>query len=162
VIQTLLRGFVFGIGFSFAVVLTGAAMVSAFRFFQNDLPAAMNDVPVTMRDDWQGLTDDEQIALASALVIGRYEPGPDDSRVGFAKEIYADSPAVEPKLVIGAEIPGSRYYPDKHDTRSGLILLFVEGSEHPKTTLFMYGDRIPGFGDMPLELLIKKFEADGA
>ncbi|KZX60247.1 hypothetical protein A3709_13230 [Halioglobus sp. HI00S01] len=153
-IQTFLKGLIFGAGFSIAMVLVSVASIPILNYFTSE------PEPETLykSDNWHSLSDDQQIAQASVLLIGRYEPGPDGSQIGYVAEIHGDADSISMPLVKGDEIPNSKFYPGEHEFRTGLILLYSDNGQVAKRTLYLYDDRVSGFGNMPLTLLVSKFK----
>jgi hypothetical protein len=151
--NTFFRGLLLGIGFSIGVAITIAAGTGLFLLLSDDETAFLES-------RWSRLSADEKVEAATALVIGRYVDGPDASKIGVVAEIHRREPSIRIDLKVGEQIPDSKYYPDEHDDRDGIVIFYTDNPGKRQRGLYMYRSRIIGLGDMPLEVLVRKFSGD--
>ena len=158
--NSFLRGLGFGAGFSISVI---AIFFVFSKFYDNDpteYPHNQSIVSIQENTKFRNLPFDDQIHKSTALVICRYSDADDGGRIAKVAEIFKDDDSISLEVNIGDERADAKYYPDKNDSfmeRTGTITLYTGTPAKEASTYYLYNDRVPSFGDMPLELLIKKF-----
>ena len=156
-IKVFIRGFVFGSGLYAALLLFDFI---ASTYFQNPEIS----IPVSGKIStygWHDLPDQERISKASVLAVVRYSEGDDGSMVAQITEIYKDEESIEFSYNIGDMYPDLNYYPNaKSSPRSGAVIFFAGSPAEYMSAPYLYDDRLIGFGDMPLSILIVKFKDD--
>lgn len=98
------------------------------------------------------------------MVISRYRESEDGGRVAAVTEIYKDNESIVVPVNIGDVQNNSKYYPDNDEfnPRTGTVTLYTGSPAIERTTLYLYDDKVAGYGDMPLKLMVEKFKEDGA
>lgn len=152
-----------GLGAGFAVSILVIALVSSkLKLFddQPHVPDVSNiQSDIEQGEKWRALSYDEQIIEASALVISLYSTSDDESRVATVSEILKDDESIVVPAAIGQLQHDLKYYPDDGVTpRNGAIRFYTGSPAKERSTLYIYENRVAGYGDMPLDLLIKKFK----
>jgi hypothetical protein len=153
-LKTFIRGLVFGAGLSTALVVFGIALAVYLKSMNgSDAPKVVHDY-----SDWNSLSDEEKIQEASAIAVIRYSDGEEGQRLAIVEAIHKRTPDVEIYYESGDSWPSADYYPrHQHDDRTGAVVLFRGSTAKDLSTWYMYDERIAALGDMPLELLVKKF-----
>jgi hypothetical protein len=126
--------------------------LSSEKFPQND-QRIIKHTEVSFHD----LALEEQIKKSSAIVFAKYQRS-DDGRVLAIVDKYLKSPPASEKfLEVGEEHQASSYYPkEKHSRGDGVIILFTGSPATVKMTVSVYDDRVPGYGDITLQMLEDK------
>jgi len=157
--NSFLRGLGFGAGFAISVVIV---MLVAQKLFEPEMPQS-SMTEIEQGEKWRALSYEEQIAAASAIVISRYSETKDEGRVATVTEVLKDNEAIVVPAKAGDLRRDSKYYPDdEFRPRTGTVTFYTGSPAVVRSTLYLYEDRVAGYGDMPLDLLIKKFREDGA
>ncbi len=102
---------------------------------------------------------EQRIRQASIIALARYEKQPDGKLKAVLKEFLKKEPGVEFYYKLGDEYPqASRQpIPDKNTSYGDGEIIFFSGSPAMmRESITFYGERIPAFGDLPLELFRKK------
>ncbi|BBB26338.1 hypothetical protein [Amphritea japonica] len=150
-IKTLLKGLIFGIGFITAIFIAGYV---GLNYFSNDLADINKKLEI-----WNSLTEEGKIKASSAIIVVRFSEGEDNVRLASISNIYTKPSSASTDLKVGQLYPKANYYPLSNDeNRSASILLFMSDTDSPTTTWHAYNEIIPAVGNMPVELLIKKFK----
>jgi len=153
--SSFLRGLGFGAGFSISVI---AIFFVFTKFYTEDDIGSFSQ---SYEEDakFRELSFDEQISEATALVIARYSDTEDGGRIAIISEIHKDNESIFLNVKIGDVRQDSKYYPDENEfrTRTATITIYTGSPPEERSTLYLYGDRIAGYGNMPLKLLLEKF-----
>jgi hypothetical protein len=171
-LKKFIEGLVFGAGFGiafFAIGLVGtSSMVSMLPTSRpNAVPGAMTTT-TQQSDEQQGLPFyelplEERIKQASVIAVARYEAAEDGRMKAVLKEFLKQDDQAAFHYQIGDEYAPSSYYPKQGASYGDGIVIFFEGSPAIMRSSMSYsGDRIPGLGDMPVELLRVKCGKDNA
>lgn len=156
-IKVFIKGLVFGSGFTIALIVIGFV---ATKYFESRITSDINALNAES-NSWDSLSDEQKFLQATAIAIVRYSDGEEGVRIGSITEIHKSDPNIDIAYEIGQLYPDTNYYPKyKHDNRTGAILLIRGSSARNSGTWFLYDDRVAALGDMPLELLIKKFKQE--
>ncbi len=153
-----LKGIVFGAGFCLSVL----AIVQIF-FLYIENTGSMSQYGTAdqtqLEMDWHKLSQEEQINAANAFLIVRYRDGEEGQKLAFVSEVHRRSPNVAIEYQAGDLYPRMHYYPENEiDTRSGAVVFFAGTPSTYRHGLYLYDDRVTGYGGMPLRVLIKKLK----
>jgi len=154
-IRLFIKGLVFGAGFTVAVI---AIIYIAYQFKYSGsnrvIPNAAGEI------QWHKLTNEQQIEKATVIAVVRYSKGEEGSMEAKFTEIYKDNPSVEFNYKLNDEYPSLKYYPkDNYGVRGGAVIFFEGSPAEYRHALYLYDERVASFGDMPLDLLIKKYKS---
>jgi hypothetical protein len=155
--KTFIRGIVFGAGFSISLIII---MFIAKEILINDLESKYDNPTFQSNyEEWHKLSDDEQLKKATAIAIIRYSDSEEGSKIGTVEQIYTDD-SVTLNIKVGDSYPSLKYYPrgDSLRERSGVLVVFRDSPPIEQSTLYLYDDRVAAYGDMPVEIAIKKFK----
>jgi hypothetical protein len=152
-IKQLLKGILFGVGFSVALI---AAMEIYSKISPPDYQRDHSST-IGLSNEWNSYSHDEQIKKSTAIAVARYTESNDGSYVATISEIYKDNESVMLNIKIGDSYESLRFYPRKDNRlRSGVLIFFTGSPAIERATLYLYDDRIIGYGDMPLATAIEK------
>lgn len=163
-LRKFLDGMMFGAGFtlSFVVIVAVAGMLfttfgptSQLAVSQREsiaeAPSATGPVP------FYELPIEQQIERASVIALVRYQSGEDGRMEAVLSEILKKGSDVEFFHSVGDEYVPLSHYPRPNENHGEGAVVFFDGSPAQMRSAMSYsGDRIPGLGDMPIELLKKK------
>lgn len=175
-----LEGLAFGTGLTiaFVVISTIAAMVLPFFMkssvewgdMESSSHMAMNEPDIAFRtrsqDNGTSFFDrpiDDQIKMASAIAVARFEPAPDGRMKAVIKEFLKLEPNAHINYKVGEEYPSASFYPQK-DSRQGdgVVIFFTGEPGMMRMSMSFSGGRISGLGDLPMRLLREKCKAPKA
>lgn len=163
------EGLVFGGGFGISFVAIW--FISAYVIFPKFVvPHIEQSISETQSDfepsssikdvaDWNALNYNEMIQKASAIIVLRYKQEKDGLMSAYVAEIYKKEPSVEVKEKIGNRREDSDYYSRGGNgrDRDGAIILLTGSPAKERSTLYLYDNRLAGADDMPVSILLKKF-----
>lgn len=154
-LKTFIKGLVFGAGFSISLVVI---MFIAKEMLIKDLESEF-DSPPSPSAEWRELSDDEQLKKATAIALARYSDSDDGSKIAFIEQVYSDD-SIKLNIKPGDPYPKLKYYPrgDSFRERTGVLIVFRDSPPIEQSTLFLYDDRVAAYGDMPIDIAIKKFK----
>lgn len=167
-------GFVFGLGFSLACVLVAYIAISSNELTVIDSsPSAIENPNMPIYESYHRQEDafnkfhelpvDEQIEMASAIAIAKYEKAPDGKMKAIIKEFLKKNEGTTIYYDIGDEYEASSFYPEeKVRYGEGVIIFFTGSPASMRMSMTFSGDRIGGLGDMPLVLLREKCRSPNA
>lgn len=168
VLRKLLEGFVFGVGFSLAVVLVAVFVTPQLipiSFRSGDVSSSIETKGFSAdskprKPDFHELPLDEQITQASVIALTRYEPSPDGKMRAVIREFLKQDPNTIIHYKVGDEFTSGAYYPSQgRDYGEGTIIFFVGSPAAMRMSVTYSGDRIQGLADIPVALFRKKCEA---
>lgn len=108
-----------------------------------------------------GLTLEERLEASSAIALLRFDGGPDGLQNAVVAEYLKRLPSATQAPQVGEGYPDASYYPGGRVSEPDAALLFFRGSgAHVTLTQFVYGGRVPGLNNIPLELLREKVRED--
>lgn len=152
--RTFVKGLVLGAGFSTALLVFGVGL----SLYVKNTDIAESPRIISDYSDWNSLDDEEKIEEASAIAIVRYSDGEEGQRIGVIESIHKRTPDTEIHYEEGDFWPSANYYPQHpYDARTGAVVLFKGSPAKDLSTWYVYSERISALGDMPIELLLKKF-----
>ena len=103
------------------------------------------------------LTSDEQIQIASVIVLAKYVPAKDGKVKAVISQFLKKDNNVIFHYKIGDELVSSSYYPRENTSYGdGLVVFFAGSPPSQKMSMPYDGDRIRSLGDMPMELFKNK------
>lgn len=169
------EGLVFGAGFAISFVaiwfaaswwLTPALLTSQLNELNTELetssvPHARSgsaaDPDAKAKAPFHELPVEEQIAAATVIALAKFERSADGKMKAVITEFLKKSPATTVYYNVGDEYPPATYFPREGTNYGDGVVIFFTGS--PATMSLsstIMRDRIPGMGDMPLELFKQK------
>ncbi len=102
---------------------------------------------------------DAQIDQAIAIVITKYEKGPDGLYKAMVVEYLKGAPTKEFPYKVGDEMTSQSYYAKIAESKGDGSVVFYIGRPDISQMSFQYdGTTLSSFGNMPLEVLRKKCE----
>lgn len=169
--RKLLEGFVFGVGFTAALILVAVLVMPqlmpiSFRSSDRPAPIASERISAVPPPDALGFHDlpvEEQIKRSSAIALARFEPAPDGKMKAVIREFLKKDPNTVIHYKVGDEFAAGSFYPS--ETRShgdGEVIFFVGSPAAMRMSMTYSGDRIHGLADIPIELFRKKCAAPDA
>ena len=160
-LKKLLQGFVFGVGFSLAVGLAYWIVISVQLSSLEKSVNVSNDSSATYSEqqEWRELNETEKISKISVLVLLRFEVGSDDRRMAIVDRVIAKDSSISAPYKVGDRVEKSDYYPEGkgYNNRNGVLLMYVDSPPKEIEGAFLYGDKLVAYGDMPLDIFLKKF-----
>lgn len=106
------------------------------------------------------LSMEEQLKQATAIVYAKFRPSDDGRFLAIVEEYLKSSATVKKQFKIGDEYSPSSYYPkEKYLRGDGVILFFSGSSANASMSNSVYDSRVPGFGDITIEMLKIKIDA---
>ena len=163
------EGLVFGGGFgiSFVAVWFIAAYVIFPRFVVPHIEQSISETQSgfesssSIKDikNWSALNYNEKIQKASAIIVLRYKQQKEGLMAAYVAEIHKKEPSVEVKEKIGNRREDSDFYSRGGNgrDRDGAIIFLTGSPAKERSTLYLYDNRLVGAGDMPVSILLKKF-----
>jgi hypothetical protein len=162
------EGLVFGAGFAISFL--------AVSWLGLSLPVSMSfdpppDLPrteaTTLWSSYEAeetpfheLPVEQQIEVATVIALVRYEPAADGQMRALISEILKKAPAVTFRYAVGDEYGELSYHPRSNTIYGDGGIVFFAGSPPVMRRSMSHSQgRIPGLGDMPLELLRQKAAA---
>jgi hypothetical protein len=157
------EGLVFGAGFAIAFIGIAATSLWLIRLMDSSDSQSRAELNSEFGPDptWHSLSPDDQISASSAIAVLRYSESEGGSMTATISKLYRASPDIELNLSEGEVYPSLRYYPkDSFSMRSGAVVFFIDNPARYQHALYLYeDDRVSGYGNMPLSVLIEKFQA---
>ena len=151
-LKIFVKGIVFGVGFLVAVGLIGYI----FALINVDKKVMPSEKPEIL---WHNLTDDQKISESTVLAVARYSDAEDGSKIATIVEIYKDNPDIHFDYKVGENYQSLKYHPkSEFHKRTGVVIFFAGSPPKYRHALYLYDDRVSGFGEMPLNVLITKFK----
>ena len=106
---------------------------------------------------YHDLPFEEQIDQAIAIIITKYESGPDGLRKAMVTEYLKGAPSSDFPYKVGDEIPGQSFYAKPDESKGeGSVVFYVGRSDISQMSFQYEGDTLNSFGQMPLDVLRKK------
>jgi hypothetical protein len=153
-LKIFVKGIVFGVGFLVAVGLIGY-IFALINVDKKVMPSEKSEIL------WHNLTDDQKISESTVLAVARYSDAEDGSKIATIAEIYKDNPDIDFDYKVGENYQSLKYYPKSEShKKTGVVIFFAGSPPKYRHALYLYDDRVSGFGEMPLNVLIKKFKQD--
>ncbi len=156
----LMNGFIWGVGFSLALILI---FFIASITFLNVKPGPADGVDqrkaMEERIKWQELSDEEKIRTATAAVIVKYEKGEGLHMKAYVDKVLNRSADQPLAYVVGSRLETEDYYSQdgRVRNRDGVVLMFGGNPIHDLGSIFIYDNRLSGMGNMPIEVFVNKF-----
>ena len=158
--KKLMNGFVWGVGFSLALILL--FFVASITFFNvKPGPAYGVDQRKAMEEriKWQELSDEQKIRTASVAVIVRYEKGEGLHMKAYVDRVLSKSEDHALPYVVGSRLETEDYYSQagRVRDRDGVVVMFGGNPINDLGSIFIYDDRLSAMGNMPIEVFANKF-----
>jgi hypothetical protein len=163
VLKKLLHGFIFGLGFSLAVLLVGWT----FHSYQSSSPnktkfVVPHEGGMSYKEQakWRDLPVSEKIPKLSGAVLLRFKEGDDQLMAAYVENIFTKDSSIKIPLGIGDRVRKSDYYAQVGPSRNrdGILLMYVDNPPKEIEGAYLYDSRLVAHGDMPLKVFLKKFE----
>ena len=96
-------------------------------------------------------------------MISKYGDTDDGGRIASVSKIYKDNETILLNVNISDLRQLSKYYPGNNEfrPRTNSVTLYTKNPAEERNSLYLYDDKVTGYGDMPLELLLEKFKKNG-
>lgn len=162
-LNKLLYGFIFGLGFSLAVLLVGW-LFATFQFSSSEktkfIAPQEEGVSYEEKAKWRELPISKKIPKLSGAVLLRFKEENNQFMAAHVESIYTKDSTVKMPLNLGDRIEKSDYYArGAHSSnRDGILLMYVDNPPKEIEGAYLYESRLVAYGDMPLELFLKKFD----
>jgi|TARA_R110001592_G_scaffold286573_1_gene555179 hypothetical protein len=154
-IKTFIKGLIFGTGFILAV---GGVGYISFKYHEGSVAREVDTINKRLKL-WSALSIEEQISTAESVLIVRFSDGEDNLKLATVSALYSKNSLADTGFKQGELYPKGNYYPlSERENRSATIFLYIDGMDSPVSTWHAYNDNIPAAGNMPIELMIKKFK----
>ena len=175
-VKKFLDGLAFGAGFGISIVAiwvfaswVGSQLVSppvisdtaspSAELRDQDGGTAVEDSPFAIAERTSSLSPEERIAEANEIALVKYEESDDGLMRSIISEILKKDPDTELGLDVGEEFFRMSFYPEPNERRADAEILFLaDPSGKSWSSMPIYGTRIPGLGNMPLDLFREKIE----
>ena len=158
-IKKLLQGFVFGIGFTVAVMVVNISDIS----FTSEPKVISSGESATYKEkaDWRELNLPNKIEKTSGLALLRFNEGEDKHMEAYVEKVFTNDKSMKLPLEIGQRVESSDYYAQGgySNNRNGVLLIYSSNPLKEMEGAYLYDDRLVGLQDMPLNLFIGKFNA---
>jgi len=163
VFKKLLHGFIYGLGFSLAVLLVGWVFTSYQLSSTNTekfIVPQEGGMSYEEKAEWRELPIPKKIPKLSGAVLLRFKKEANNLMAAYVESVFTKDSTVQIPLNIGDRVEKSDYYakdePSRH--RDGILLMYVDNPPKEIEGAYLYDSRFVAHGDMPLELFLKKFE----
>ena len=159
-LKKLMNGFVWGVGFSLALILI---FFVAYKNFLNVKPRPAYGVDqrkaMEERIKWQELSDEEKIRTATVAVIVKYEKGEGLHMKAYVDKVLSRSDDQTLPYSVGSRVETEDYYTQDGRVlnRDGVVLMFGGNPINDLGSIFIYDDRLSAMGNMPVEVFVNKF-----
>lgn len=150
---TFLKGIVFGFGVVVAFVI--ALIISS----NIDFPVTVQSQKIEELEPWNSFTAEEKIQNSSALMVLRFNQEYEGLMSAYVSEIHTKGPSVLVNSKVGDLRKKDDYYAREHTTinRDGVVVFLTGNQAKERSQLYLYNNRLAGTTDMPLNIVIKKF-----
>ena len=158
--KKLMNGFIWGVGFSLALILI---FFVAYKTFFNVKPRPAYGVDernaMEERIKWQELSDEEKIRTATVAVIVKYEKGEGLHMKAYIARVLSRSEDQALPYVVGSRLETEDYYSQdgRVRNRDGVVVMFGGNPVNDLGSIFIYDDRLSAMGNMPIEVFVNKF-----
>ncbi|MFY9327341.1 MAG: hypothetical protein WAO76_04885 [Georgfuchsia sp.] len=162
-LKKLLYGFIFGLGFSLAVLLVGWMFIT-YQLSSSDktkfIVPQEEGMSYEEKAKWSELPLSKKISKLSGAVLLGFKEEDNQFMAAYVDRIYTKDSAVKIPLNIGDRVEKSDYYAkdDHSSNRDGMLLMYVDNPPKEIECAYLYDSRLIAYGDMPLELFVKKFK----
>ena len=171
-----LDGLAFGAGFGISIVAIwvfaswlGSLLVSRPVFSDTASPSAElrdQDCGVSVEDSafafaerTSSLSPEERIAEAKVIALVKFEESEDGRMKAMISEVLKQDADTELGFDVGDEYYRMSFYPEPNERRGDAAIMFLaDPSAKSWSSTPIYGTRIPGIGNMPLDVFREKVE----
>lgn len=123
-------------------------------------PHALSSHSSSRFERFSDLSFDKQIEAASVIAIARYQKEGEKLKCVIS-EILKRSPDTDFDFKVGDEYPRCTRYPKANESfGDGVLMFFVDSPAEFRYSTSFSGDRLSGFGEMPIEVLRAKIKGD--
>lgn len=162
-LKKLLHGFIYGIGFSLAVLLAAWGFTTYQLSTTNKTKSLAHhdkEISYEERAKWRELPISEKIPKLTGVVLLRFKEEDNNFMAAYVESIFTKDSSVKLPLNIGDRVDKSDYYAKggHFRNRDGILLMFVGNQPKIVEETYLYDSRLVTDGDMPLELFLKKFK----
>ena len=161
--RKLLNGFLFGTGFTAALIIVFLIVSTLDLSFINKTSSSIttgDEANYEEQQKWRALPETEKISNISGLAILRFKESKDKHMEAYVETVLTKSNPTNLPLKIGERVKKSDYYAkDGHSrNRNGILVIYSGNPAKEVEGAFLYEDRLVSYQDMPLEVFLKKFK----
>ncbi|MFT7389323.1 MAG: hypothetical protein ACI8VC_002589 [Candidatus Endobugula sp.] len=162
-LNKLLHGFLFGLGFSVAVVLVSWG-ASSYYFPSNDSRITSNKkegLSFEKKQKWRETSMSERMPELTGAVLLRFKEEEDNLMAAYVDSVYKKDNTIKIPLVIGDRVHESDYYIQEFPSsnRDGILIMYIGDPPSEIEGAYIYDDKLVAHGNMPLDIFFKKFKA---
>jgi hypothetical protein len=162
-IKKLLQGFMFGCGFTVAMILISWIISFADFSFTSEpkLTSSGELANYEEKANWRELNPSNKIEKASGLALLRFNEGKGKKMEAYVEKVFTKDESVKLPVEVGQRIESADYYAQDgySRNRNGVLLIYSDNPPKEMEGTYLYEDRLIGLQDMPLNLFIEKFDA---
>ncbi len=163
-LNKLVHGFLFGLGFSLAVVLVSWTFSSYYFSSSDETKLTLNEkegLSYEEKAQWREVPISKRIPQLTGAVLLRFKEGEDKLMSAYVESILTKNSTIKMPLKIGDRVQESDYYAQDFpsNNRGGVLIMYVNNPPEEIEGTYLYDDRLIAYGNMPLELFFKKFKA---
>lgn len=162
-IKKLLQGFMFGTGFTVAVILVIWIVNISDISFTSEPKVISSEESVTFKEkvNWRNLNLTSKIEKTSGLALLRFNEGKDKHMEAYVEKVFIKDKSLKLPVEIGQRVESSDYYAQEgySSNRNGVLLIYSGNPPKEMEGAYLYKDRLIGLQDMPLNLFIEKFDS---
>jgi type III secretory pathway component EscV len=156
VYKQFVKGFAFGAGFCVAALLFSLGIKMYENYFGEEPKRVSDHSLIQDEANWHKLNQEEQIAATQALLVITYKDGEEGLQIAYIDQVITKE-GISTHYQVGEQYPNMNYYPTgRFSKRSGAVVFLSGNPPTYRHGLYVYENRVAGYGDMPLEILIKK------
>lgn len=160
------RSFLNGIGFGFGFSLAIAIVVFVLSQFSDLLgenlivPANEEGLSYEEMNVWHDLPLEEKIEKSTAIAILRFKKEEQGLNRAYVDQVFKRQSNVSLKVEVGDRVERSDFYSQggMARDRNGVVVFYIRKPGVEIAQSYLYGDRMVGEGDIPLEIFLNKYE----
>ena len=162
-LKKLLHGFIYGLGFSVAVLLVGW-MFHAYQSSPSNkakfIVSQEEGMSYKEKAEWRELPISKKIPKLSGAVLLRFKEEDNQLMAAYVESVFTKDSTVKMPLNIDDRVEKSDYYAKggHSSNRDGILLMYVDTPPKEIESAYLYDSRLVAHGDMPLELFLNNFE----
>ena len=155
-----IKGLVFGAGVFVAMTCLTLLLPYVLPLQAVSIDDLIESIPEP-KEGWGELPKEQQIRQATALLVVRYSVAEDGEMLATVSQVHVDNPGIDVGIAVGDPIPTMNFYPrPNYSVQDGAVRFFTGNPPKDVGTYYLYNDTVSAYGNMPLDLLIRKFQDD--
>lgn len=162
-LNKLLHGFLFGLGFSIAVMLVSWGASNFYLPFNEQRVISKSKEGLSFKEQqkWRETSMSERMPKLTGAVLLRFKEEEDRLMAAYVDSIYTKDKEIKIPLNIGDRVHESDYYAQEppSSNRNGILIMYVDNPPSQIEGAYLYDDNLIAHGNMPLEVFFKKFNA---